>query len=291
MQSMTGFGRGTAPLGEGTLVVEARAVNHRFLDVRVRFPSSLAEAASIAEAFARKQMQRGRIEVTARTEGSVAGTVVLDRARARAAFETLTELRDELQPDAQVPLSLLSAVPDLFASTTSVAADDTRTAVETAVADACRNLKAMRRHEGEALRTDLTARAQSVRDTTALIAPLAEQVRSQHREKFLARIERLLADSQTETDQARLEHEIALQADRGDISEELTRLVSHCDQFDGLLAETDEPVGRRLEFLLQEMGREVNTTGAKVTDLALTRHVLALKAELERMREQVQNVL
>jgi len=291
MRSMTGFGRGAASLGEGTLVVEARAVNHRFLDVRVRFPSVLAEGAATAEAMARKRMQRGRIEVTARTEGSPGGALQLDTQRAQAAFEALGQLRDQLQPGTELPLSLLSTVPDLFTARATPDSEDTRHAVESAMADACAALDAMRDREGAALRADLSARVATVRSIGEAIAPAADEVRSAHRAKFLERIERLLADTETEPDSGRLEHEIALQADRGDISEELTRLQSHCDQFDELLDEQGEPVGRRLEFLLQELGREVNTTGSKVGDLGLTRQVLALKGELERMREQVQNVL
>lgn len=290
MRSMTGYGRGRAPLGGGELVLEVRAVNHRFLDVKPRFPASMAAGAAAAEERVRARLGRGRVEIACRTEGPVGGELRLDQARARTAFESLSALRDAVVPDQEVPLTLLSAVPGLFSSS-ELDSTDVATAARCATDGACNALEEMREREGDALRRDLDGRVGRVRELAAQIEASSEGVRRDLRARVLARIEELLQASGTTVDNGRLEHEIAIQADRSDISEELTRLQSHCDQFAGLLDEGGEPVGRRLEFLLQEMGREVNTTGAKVSDLALTRHVLELKTELERLREQVQNVL
>lgn len=287
---MTGYGQGRAVVGGGALIIELRSVNHRFLDVKVRFPAAMLAAAAIAEEIARKRLARGRVELTCRSLGAVSGTLRLDTGRARQALSDLRALRDELLPDQELPMSLLSAVPDLF-SAGEAPVEGTREAVREAMEQACEALEAMRAREGAALQADLTTRLQRVRDIAGQIAQAQPRVREALRARTLARIEELLQATGTAVDGGRLEHEIAVQADRSDISEELTRLQSHCAQFEQLLQQPDAPVGRKLEFLLQELGREANTTGAKVWDVELTRSVLDLKAELERLREQVQNVL
>ncbi|HEY6459260.1 MAG TPA: YicC/YloC family endoribonuclease, partial [Polyangiaceae bacterium] len=155
MRSMTGFGLGDAPLGAGKLAIEIRGVNHRFLDVRVRVPRELGDLASFVEQIAREKLTRGRYEVAVRVEGVGLGAPVLDRDRARAAFRALTELRDELAPGTDVPLSLLGTIPDLFVSPVEREIDRVREATRRAFDAATRALDAMRGHEGGALGEDL----------------------------------------------------------------------------------------------------------------------------------------
>jgi uncharacterized protein (TIGR00255 family) len=286
---MTGFGRARAEVGTAVAVVEARAVNHRFLDVRVRVPPALQDHAARIEEPARKRLVRGRIELSARLE-SRGGEVALQRGRAESAYRALVELRDALAPGEAVPLSLLSAVPDLFAETTDRDEEHVAKALARAASGACDALMEMRAAEGAELARDMRDRLQRVRELAAAIRPRVPVVVDEYRERLAARIERLLAGTDVQADPARLAHEVALVADRADIEEELTRLGSHAEQLDTLLA-AEEPVGRKIEFLLQELGREVNTIGSKVGDVEITRHVLELKSELERMREQVQNIL
>lgn len=290
---MTGYGRGSATLGAANLVVELRAVNHRFLDVRVRLPGGLAEHGSAVEEVVRKQATRGRVDVTARIEGGALGTPTLDRDRARAAYNALIELRDELDPKGEVPLSVLGALPDLFVDSGQQAAADVGAALRKATGGACKALSEMREAEGQALATDFESRLDRIEELTAEIRPRSQEVVEHYRQKLTDRIGKLLNNSSTDLDAGRLEHEVVVFADRADIEEELTRLASHCAQFRKLVGDKKpaEGVGRRLEFLLQEMGREVNTTGAKLPDVQVTPAVIDLKAELERMREQVQNVL
>jgi uncharacterized protein (TIGR00255 family) len=286
---MTGFGLGEVPLGSGKLGVEIRGVNHRFLDVRVRVPRELAELAGFVEQVAREFLTRGRYEVAVRVEGTTLGAPVLDRERARAAYKALTELRDELAPGSEVPLSLLGAIPDLFVSTVEREADRVREATRRAFAAANASLDGMRVREGASLAEDLVRRLERIRRLARDIERRSPEVLDAHRRRLKDRADRLRIASEIDVDGARLEQEIAMFAERCDISEELTRLESHCAQLAALLG-SEESVGRRLDFLLQEMAREANTVGAKSPDAQISHSIVEMKAEIERMREQVQNV-
>ena len=293
MLSMTGYGRGQAPLGRASFVVEIRAVNHRFLDLRVRADSELAGETHVLEAYVRKHAVRGRLDVSARVEGKLGSDVSLDRSRARAAFAELCALRDELAPNEPVPLSLLSGVPSLFSEAGAPSSELRLTAAERAVRAACDDLLRMRQTEGAALAADLDRRAELLLARVEQVEAAAAAQSAHLRDKLLARVRKLI-DGATDIplDPGRLELEVALLADRADVSEELTRLRSHLSQLRKLVAAaTAEPIGRKLEFLIQELGREANTTGAKLADATAAQQVLEIKAELERMREQVQNVL
>jgi uncharacterized protein (TIGR00255 family) len=289
MRSMTGFGLGEVPLESGRLGLEIRGVNHRFLDVRVRVPRELGDLAGFVEQIAREKLTRGRYEVAMRVEGMAIGAPVIDRDRARAAYRALCELRDELAPGSDVPLSLLGAIPELFVSSVDREIDRVRDAARAAFDAAVSSLDAMRAREGAALREDLVKRLETIRRRARDVERRSPDVLDAHRKRLRDRAERLRAAVEVDVDAARLEQEIAMFAERCDICEELTRLESHCAQFAALLA-SEEPVGRRLDFLLQEMAREANTVGAKSPDAQIAHAVVEVKAEIERMREQVQNV-
>lgn len=296
MRSMTGFGVGDAVLsgspgrsGSAKVSIEIRSVNHRFLDVRVRAPTQLPDLANVVELLAREALQRGRFDVAIRIDESVLGELVIDHARAAAVFRALTRLRDELSPGADVPLSLLGAVPNLFVPSIERDGEALRSAITVAFGRALVSLEEMRAREGVALAADLRQRLANIRRSSAVITerrPLAGQA---YEKRLRERAERLALAVDAAFDQGRLEQELAIFADRVDISEELTRLDGHCDHFESLVA-SPEGVGRRLEFLLQEMAREANTIGSKSQDLVIAHTVVELKAEIERMREQVQNV-
>lgn len=286
---MTGFGLGEVPLGSGKLEVEIRGVNHRFLDVRVRVPRELGDLAGFVEQVAREKLTRGRYEVALRVDGVALGAPVLDRERARAAFRALSELRDELAPGTEVPLSLLGSIPDLFVSPIDREIERLREATRTAFEAAVKALDTMRAHEGKALGEDLMKRLSSVRRLAREVERRAPDVVEAHRKRLRERADRLRASTEIDVEPGRLELEIAIFAERSDICEELTRLESHCAQFSALLA-SEDAVGRRLDFLLQEMAREANTVGAKSPDAQISHAVVEVKADVERMREQVQNV-
>jgi uncharacterized protein (TIGR00255 family) len=283
------------------VAVEVRAVNGRFLDVRVRLPQELVDLGIMVEGEARKRLSRGRCDITIRTDGNVSLAPSLDKERARRAYRTLLELRDELAPGTEVPFSMLSTVPELFGAATSPDIQPARRAVGTALASALDDLELMRAKEGAAIAADLDSRLAAVRTWAAQIATRAPEIAENMARKFRDRLSRLSAIVQPVAaagvdagqapgiDPARVEQELVLLMERSDIAEELTRLASHVEQMSSYM-KGDEPLGRRLDFLLQEMAREINTIGAKSQDLKTSHAVVELKAEIERMREQVQNV-
>lgn len=291
MLSMTGYGVARASSGQAQVIVEARAVNHRFLEVRARAAGGLSDHTQVLEEVGRARGQRGRLELTARIEGSIGGSIRLDAARATSALRDLAALVQQLGRSEQVPLSLLSTVPDLFVDDATRDSQDLAGIVREAANLAIDQLEAMRRAEGAALAEDIGKRLARIDALATTVLARGDEAIDAARARLKMRIERLLRGTGVALDEVRLEHEVAMLADRSDVAEELTRLQSHVGQMSALLKMEAEPVGRRIEFLLQEMGREINTLGSKATDLEITSAVLELKAELERMREQAQNIL
>lgn len=288
---MTGYGSGRAALGEGHVVLDIRAVNHRFLDVRVRLPSRLQARTPAVERVIRARLARGRVDVTARLEGQTLPQPALDLERARAVYRELASLRDALHPEEPVPLALLSSVPDLFTVSRTIDEEALDQALGTAAEAACQAVINMRETEGQALALELGARLGELGATlTILRADLPKLIESR-RTRLRDRLDALLADTKTTLDPGRLEQEIAILAERSDVMEELVRLDSHRNQMLELTENSDAAVGKRIDFLLQEMSREANTIGSKVQDGTITPHVIALKACIEQMREQAQNVL
>lgn len=291
MQSMTGYGSGRAALGEGHVVIDLRAVNHRFLDVRVRLPSRIQASAPRVERVVRQALTRGRVDATARLEGQTLPQPELDLERARAVFQQLAALRDALSPTDALPLSLLASVPDLFVASRGVDDDALGAVIEDAAERACRAVIAMRDTEGAAIAADLRQRLTDLADHVAAIEVELPNVIEGRRTKLRDRVQTLLSTVDGELEPFRIEQEIAILADRSDVTEELVRLRSHRSQMLDLLENSGKPVGKRMDFLLQEIGREVNTLGSKVQDTAVTPLVVALKGTVEQMREQAQNVL
>lgn len=291
MRSMTGYGSGRAKLGEGEIVLELRTVNHRFLDTRIRMPSRLQSRSQVVERVARKRLVRGRVDASVRMEGQTAPAPTLDLARARGVYGELIELRDELSPGEPLPLALLSCVPDLFVIQTDFDDAALDVALEQAAEKACSAVESMRVREGAALRTELSQRLDEVALHVDSIRKAAPELVLGRQGRLRDRLQALLRDAELEPDSHRLEQEIALLADRSDITEELTRLDSHDAQMRELIDPSDGPVGKRIDFLLQEMAREANTIGAKAQGSEVTPHVISLKACIEQMREQAQNVL
>jgi uncharacterized protein (TIGR00255 family) len=291
MQSMTGYGSGRAALGEGHVVLDLRTVNHRFLDARVRLPSRIQGRTPTVERVIRSRLERGRVDVTARFEGQTLPQSTLDLDRATAVYNELTALRDALNPGEPVPLALLASVPDLFVLGGSVDDEELDRSLEAAAEAACDAVMAMREAEGAALAAELTSRLSELDASVRALQFAVPDMVEGRRRRLRDRLNVLLAGSQVELEPSRLEQEIAVLADRSDVAEELVRLDSHRDQMLELIENSTAPVGKRIDFLLQEMAREANTIGSKIQDAALTTHVIAFKACIEQMREQAQNVL
>jgi len=289
IRSMTGFGSGEAPLGGGHLHVELRSLNHRFLDVRVRLPGELAEYAFDVEQSARSRLHRGRFDLSVRTSGPALPPPSISMSRARAVFSDLCSLRDELAPNTELNVGMLCQVPAVFAPVDEQVKQEVKHALDVALACAVTELDTMRQLEGANLAVELRGLVETGRLLLGRCAERARLTVESFRDRVRERAERLCRDTKVLVDPVRLEQEIALLADRSDVTEELARLESHFSQFTELLVGAP-PIGRRLDFLLQEVARETNTLGAKSQDAELSHLVVELKAVCERMREQVQNV-
>jgi uncharacterized protein (TIGR00255 family) len=288
MRSMTGFGLGEATLRAGRVSTEVRSLNHRFLDLRVRLPSEIADQTFFVEQLCRERLGRGRYDVSVRIDAEAMPPLKLDIERARSVYAALEGLRDELCPDSDVSLSLLGSFPGLMVGPGVQDPELLQRALAESIRLALDNLDQMRSAEGAALAAELSTRLDSVRSLLRLFIEQAPALVLAQEKRLTQRLERLLGGAGT-LDSARLAMEVALLADRCDITEELVRLSSHFDQFQSFL-DASSPSGRKLDFLLQEMGRETNTIGAKCQDASLAHLVVSLKAEVERLREQVQNV-
>jgi uncharacterized protein (TIGR00255 family) len=287
--SMTGFGRGSAPCDRGTLVVELRTVNHRFLEVRCRVPAELLAAESLLDRLLRRTVRRGYCTVHLSWEGAGVGAARIDEEALDARLEQLIRVgaRHGLCLADLIPV--LSSAPGLYTPPLSVPPGELTAAVTAAFDAAAAGLVEMRREEGRATAEAMADLLQRVRDTVERLAVLAAGQASTVLGRSRERIAALLAETDLALDPRRVEAEAALLADRADVNEEIVRLRSHCGQQGDLLL-ADEPVGRKLEFLVQEMLREANTLGSKAGLVELTREVLELKALLEKQRELAQNV-
>lgn len=288
-RSMTGFGVARTEDGTRSFAIEVRSVNHRYCDVRTHLPSELNHLSPEIEARVRRSVQRGRVDISvaiqAPTELSLEAVVDLDRARAyHAAYSKLAEA---LGLEAQLDLALIAQAPGVMRTEAVSSGQDPGPAVLEAVDQALGELARMRDVEGDTLCAQLRGHLHEVSRMVHVIEGLVPRVNEERRRRLAERLQALLGE--TKLDSARLAQEAALLADRADVTEEVERMASHIGQFLGLLALQD-PVGRKLDFLLQEMNREVNTIGSKSSDAELAYVVVDLKAELERLREQVQNL-
>lgn len=290
LKSMTGFGKREVSNRGVTYVAEVRSVNHRFREVVTRVPRAMAGLEDELKALVAKRCSRGRIEVnvssTIGSESSKAMT--LNRVLAQRYCQMLRDLQKECKLSGTVDLALLASFRDIFQSSdTPEDAGKTNPLIKKIVVGALSELDRMRSVEGKALHNDIIKRLQHIREAQRKIRQRVPLVVRGYFERMQGRVTELLGSVGPDT--ARLQQELAQFADRCDVSEELTRLDSHVEQFSGLLTGKD-PVGRQLDFLLQEMGREVNTIGSKANDAEIANQVVFVKSELEKIREQVQNV-
>lgn len=287
---MTGFGAGEAALGEGMVRVELRSLNHRHLDLRVRSPETL-DVASVVEEQLRARLGRGRIEANVRWDAPGSLDSGLDMQRARRTYAALCALRDELNPAEVISVASVLRAPGVFGGAVRLERREAEAAAVLATGQAVAALVQMRVREGAALKKDLLARADLLRAHLTWIDGERPRILAGCRERLLARIGKLLEGSELGVDEARLAQEVAWFADRSDVAEESTRLTSHLDELARTLGAQGEMVGRKLDFLVQELGREINTIGSKANDAGIGHRVVEMKAELERIREQVQNIL
>jgi uncharacterized protein (TIGR00255 family) len=291
IRSMTGFGRAALSVEGVAHTVEIRSVNHRYLDLKLRLPAHLAGLEAAIRAQVRQVLHRGRVDLLI-TSGAGEAAVGAQIALNADLADQLLAAGKALSEQGATPLSadfvlgwpgVLQTVPKHLDD--AALAEAVLPAISTALAAVVE----MRLTEGAALATDLLGHLQAMEtERAALLAEAPGQV-EQYQKRLHTRIDDLLSGRELQIDQTRLLHEVAVFAERSDVAEELSRLTSHFEQFTGLLERSD-PVGRRLDFLCQEMLREANTIASKVQDAGLSARAIELKAHLEQLREQAQNV-
>ncbi len=290
IKSMTGYGRVDTLCGGRSIVVEAKSVNHRFLEIALRTPAALNPLEMEYKKKIGERFKRGRIDVTIRLEGEGADTsrLNLNMEIARDYFDVLSRLKNEL--DIQEPISLKNLISfrDIFTPPAETQLDaDFLNHVGQTVQEALTLLANMRQDEGIALFSDMQMRLRAIQETMATIQSRAPQVVLEYQKRLSERIKELTAG--LEVDAGRLAQEVAIMADRCDITEEIVRMRSHISQFDALL-QSEDAEGRKIDFLLQEMNREINTIGSKGNDAEIAKQVIEAKSELGKLREQAQNI-
>jgi len=291
---MTGFGRSSFQVDGLAFDVEVRSVNHRYLDARVRVPRVLSALESELRGRVQTRFARGKVDLNVASPGGgvPAPSLEIDMHAARSYLQVASELRAAEHVEGSLDVGTLLGLPGVARFVEpELPAEAQREALFRAADAALDALDAMRVAEGAALERELLARVSVVEATATRLDERSGEVQQSVREKLRRRSEQLRQETGL-LDEARLHQEIVLAADRLDITEEIVRLRSHVEQFRSIVAEgaVGKPVGRRLDFLLQEFGRETNTIGSKGSDAPIAHEIVELKSEIERLREQVQNV-
>jgi uncharacterized protein (TIGR00255 family) len=293
IRSMTGYGEGTAELPGLRVTVAIRSVNNRFADLRLRLPPEWIGLEPEMRRQILRRVRRGRVEMVLnldRSNGS--GQARLNRGLADAVAAAARALRDDYGATGSLELSTLLGIPGMIQNANAAPGADLaqRDAIDHALASALEAFESERLREGEGMRRDLVARLERMEGLAASVEGRARVLPELLRRRLSERV-RTFAEQVADIDPGRLAQEIAFLVDRSDVTEELVRLGGHLAQARTVLAQPDgDPVGKRLDFLLQEIGRETNTVGSKASDLEISRLVLELKAEAEKVREQVQNL-
>lgn len=290
IKSMTGYGSGQSHRDSLSFTVEIKAVNHRYADINIKSPRLVTPFEAQIKKQAGAVLKRGKIDIYITQNSTAQATVkpVVNMGLAAAYLEALQDLRQLNGVGEEIPLEYLASLPDVVKlEDVSVVADEVLSCLQDALASALDTVVNMRAVEGAATAVDMEERLLLLKEMLAGIEAQAATVPLEWQRKLTERLARL--QNGAEMDQQRVAQEIAIFADRCDISEELVRFRSHLDQFSELLTHT-EPVGRQMDFLVQELNREANTMGSKSNDATLTRYVVGLKSELEKIREQVQNI-
>lgn len=289
---MTGYGDARQQSGDRLVAAEVRTVNNRYLKVNLRCPDAYASIESDIERLVRSRIARGTVNLTLRAETfGQDGRYHVDRNVVIAYWEQMTSLTDHLGLAPPQEIASLLQLPGVITEQ-GVEELDLQVEwplIEAAVEAALVQLDSFRRREGESMRRDLAQHCQAIRQHLAVVAARAPLVVVQYRDRLLERVTQLLKDTDVAVSDADLIREVSVFADRCDINEEIMRLTSHLDQFDECL-EGEESAGRKLEFLCQEMFREVNTIGSKSNNVDIAHAVVEMKGTVERLREVVQNV-
>jgi uncharacterized protein (TIGR00255 family) len=290
IRSMTGYGRGIHQDENREFQVEIKTVNHRYTDISIKMPRQILSLEERVREMVTKNLLRGKIDVyiSYKNTSESSKVVFIDEAVASSYLDAVKSLRDKFDLKDDISVSLISQYPEVFRLESIQEDEDILwNVLQVAVQNALDALIKMREIEGEMLKNDLIAKATDLYSVIEQIASRAPEVVKEYKIKLENRIRELL--EQQTIDEARMATEVAFFADRCSIDEELVRLRSHIHQLVDTL-NLEEPVGRKLDFIIQEINREVNTIGSKANDLEITKNVVELKSGIEKIREQVQNI-
>ncbi|HEY7535026.1 MAG TPA: YicC/YloC family endoribonuclease [Thermodesulfobacteriota bacterium] len=288
MKSMTGFGRSTVESDLGRIEIEARSENHRFLDINFQFPEAISSIEPSFTDIVKKFISRGKIRITIMAEGFKDKFPVINTRLAKEFLKALESLRKELGIKERIRIEHILMARELFyfVEKKTISKEDLDK-IEKALREAMKRLDEMRKSEGKKLKTDLKQRALIVEKLTQTIEAKREDFTKELAEKLGERVKELLKDIQIE--EPRLYQEVAFLAERSDITEEMVRLKAHINKFKETFNKNGS-IGRELDFLLQEMNREAGTISAKSKDAEISHLIVELRSEIEKMREQAQNI-
>jgi uncharacterized protein (TIGR00255 family) len=292
MKSMTGFGRSSLTGETFSVAVEIKTVNNRYLDIHLRLSQELAPLEMDVRKLITTRLSRGRVDLSISLERTGSATYEVNRNLIGGYVNALREIQSEFNLAGDVDINTLTRLPGALGQARSGIDESTTTGIMQAIGAALDDLEKMRSIEGTALADEMRVRLSKIENEIPVIEDAAAGIIDAYRQRIQKRVTELLArnDNQlVEVDAGRLAQEVAYLADRSDITEELARLRSHLEQF-RVTIETEGEVGKRLDFLLQELNREANTVLSKSTEIAIKDAGLAIKAEVEKLREQVQNV-
>lgn len=292
MKSMTGYGRGQATGSGFRVTVELKTVNNRFLDLQLRAGAELVGIEPVVRQAVGARLARGRVEAMLTFERTGEVAYEINRALLAGILRAMREIQQEFALAAEPDINALVRLPGVLQPVRSSLSEEEIDGISRALAQALDELDQMRAREGEALKREMLAHLDEIERLVPVIEDLAADQVEIYRARLQRRVGELVARSGAEIielDQARLAQEVAYLAERSDITEEIARLKSHLGQFRALIAAPGE-VGKKLDFLLQELNREANTILSKTTDIAIKEAGLAIKAEIEKLREQAQNV-
>ncbi|WP_209482193.1 YicC/YloC family endoribonuclease [Virgibacillus litoralis] len=291
VMSMTGYGQDVFHLGNTTVTVEIRSVNHRFLEFTAKTPRSLLFLEDKIKRILQSYFQRGRMEVYINIQGDglVQRELYTDWELMDKYIDQIRSAKARYNLAGDIPVTIMSEIPDLLSvQEVENYSEELRDSITTSITRACEQLLQMREEEGTFLIKDVNNRMLVIQEIVSNLQTRRESVIEEYRDRIQSRINNYVGENDI-IDQTRINQEIALLAEKGDITEEITRLQSHIDHFFDTIGLNDA-IGRKLDFIMQEMHREANTVGSKSTDAKIGIWIVSLKSEIEKIKEQIQNI-
>ena len=292
VKSMTGFGRAEYSDGKRNIIVEMKAVNHRYSDISMKMPRRYSFAEEKLKSIVKGVARRGKIDVSILVENITEDdtTVKLNAMAAKQYYDNLKELKGMFEVYGDITLQLLASMPDVLKAVPDVEdEEEILKSLSVPVAQAAEKLNEMRIVEGKKLAEDIIYRGGLILSMVKEIEQRSPAVVSEYTNRLKERIQDLLGNT-VEIPEDRILVEAAIFADKCSVTEELVRLNSHIVQLENIITKSNQPDGKKLDFLVQEMNREANTIGSKANDITITNYVLDIKSEIEKIREQVQNI-